>query len=914
MFKKNLKKVITLVLVASMMVSAAAGCGKKGDDEGTTPTAAPTQAATDNTEKPNTGNTDNTETPDTGNTETPGTTTEPTTAPEPELVIEDFGDADYVFKDSVSTLASNWNPHTYQTTDDSYPGDFLRVGLYSFIFNDELNPVEGKDPYAGYKIVPEMAAEMPIDVTEAMKTAHPEFGIPADATEGYAYEIKLNPLATWEDGTPINADTYVYSMKELFDPLMKNYRASDYMDSSFVIANAKNYYYQGTTDYMDNGVNNAFAMADLTKGDDGQYLAPNGNKMYIGLNIALDWCGGNTLKDYVDAYGTGYFDVTNWDALVAMMDENGLIPLNDENLALFTPVTTGNPAWGETDADLPNYFVEAKEYAADYDFANVGILKNDDYSITIVLGKSLVGFNLLYNLTGNWIVYQPYYDACKSQIGETGAWATTYNTSVETTMSYGPYKMTQFQTDKSMRFERNEKWYGYTDGKHIYVDPVDGLVYPMYQTTAIDTQVVAEAATRKLMFLKGQLMGYGLQTEDFAEYRDSEYTYVTPSETIFFFIFNGYMDAIQIREGKKAQADGTFVTDFDQTKYDLETMTLTSFRQAVAVTYDKEALCTAVSPARSGGYGLIGNNYIYDPDTGAKYRDTDQAKQALCDFYSVDVSKFASLDDAVDSITGYDEVAAKALYKQAYDEALAAGFITDADGDGVSDQTVEITYASSASSAFITKTLDYLNAKMNEVTAGTPFAGKIMFKESAPLGNDWSTKLKDGMADTCLAGWSGSALDPFGLTDLYTNPAYQYDAKWFNASTVDVTMDVNTAGVDAPAKVETVTMNLKQWSDALNGAAVEVNGKTYNFGSGMADVETRLNILAKIESTVLGTYDYIPMLQDAGMSLLSQQVFYVIEDYNPILGRGGITYMKYNYDEKAWADYVSSQPNGELSY
>ena len=891
MFMKNLKKAVTVALVASMMVSAAAGCGSK-DSGTTTPTTAPTQAATENTG--NQGATDNSGTANSG-TETP------------EIVVEDFGDADYVYKDSVVQLASNWNPHTSETTDDSYPQDFLTVALYSFIFNDELNPVEGKEAYEGYVIVPEMAAAMPVDVTEKIKAEYPVFNIPTSAKEGYAYVIDLNPLAKWEDGTPINADTYVYSLQQLFDPQMKNYRASDLMDSDFVIANAKNYYYQGTTNYMDNGLNNKYTKADLILGEDGVYTSKDGNKMYIGLDIALDWTGGNTLKDYVDAYGTGYFDVTNWDALIAMADENGCIPLTDENYNLFLPVITGNPAWGETEADAFNYLVEEKAYAADYDFANVGIMKTGDYQITIVLGKSLAGFDLLYNLAMSniWLVYQPYYDALKTQIGETGAWTTTYWTSVETTMSYGPYKLTQFQTDKSMRFERNENWYGYTDGKHIYVDPVDGLVYPMYQTTAIDTQVVAEAATRKLMFLKGQLMGYGLQSEDFAEYRDSEYCYVTPDETIYFFIFNGYMDAIKEREAN---------ADFDQTKFDLETITLTSFRQAVAVTYDKEALCTAVSPQRSGGYGLIGNNYIYDPDTGAKYRDTDQAKKALCDFYSVDVSKYANLDDAVDSITGYDEVAAKELYKKAFDEALAAGFITDADADGVSDQAIEIIYSSSATSAFITKTLDYLNKKMNEVTAGTPFDGKISFKESAPLGNDWSTTLKNGMADTCLAGWSGSALNPFGLTDLYTNPSKQYDAKWFNASTVTTTLDVNVAGIDNAKKIETVTMNLKQWSDALNGTTIEIDGKSYNFGSGIADVDTRLDILAMIEATVLGTYNYIPMLQNAGMSLLSQQVFYVVEDYNVILGRGGIAYMKYNYDETAWTEYVNSQPDGTLSY
>ncbi|MGN0989632.1 MAG: hypothetical protein ACI4N6_04920, partial [Eubacteriales bacterium] len=402
------------------------------------------------------------------------------------------------------------------------------------------------------------------------------------------------------------------------------------------------------------------------------------------------------------------------------------------------------------------------------------------------------------------------------------------------------------------------------------------------------------------------LMSYGLQAEDFATYRDSEYCYVTPDETIYFFIFNGYMDAIKNREANEA---------FDQTKYDLETLTLKTFRKAVAVTYDKELLCATISPSRSGGYGLIGSSYIYDPETGAKYRDTKQAKQALCDFYSVDVSKFDSLDEAVASITGYDPEAAKALYTQAFNEALELGYITDADNDGKSDQAIRIEYASSATSDFIQKTLAYLNEKMLEVLVGTPFEGKVEFYESAPLGNNWSNNIRNGLSDTVLGGWGGSALNPFSLTDCYTNPNRQYDAKWFDASKVSFTLNVDVAGVEAAAPVrEDVTMTLEQWSLALNGETVTVGDKSYCFGDGIADVETRLDILAKIETTVLQTYDYIPMLQNAGMSLLSQQVYYIVEEYNPIMGRGGIQYMKYNYNDADWAAYVATQPDGQLSY
>ena len=799
----------------------------------------------------------------------------------------------YIFKDDVSTLATNWNPHTYQTTDDSYPADFLRDGLYMFIFNDELHPIEGKEPYSGYVIVPEMAASEPVDVTEQVKAEHPEFGIPESATKGYAYTIDLNPDCVWEDGTPINADTYVYSMQRLLDPKLQNYRATDYYSQDLSIAGAEAYANAGQVVKVDNGVAKAYTMENLVKGEDGAYATEEGFPVYLAVNYALDWTSGNTLKDYVDGYGESYFSMTNWETLVGMMDENGLIPLTDENYALYADVTTGNPAWGETEADLPNYFIIEKTYP-EVGFETVGLYKTGEYQITLVLSKSLSGFYLLYNLSGNWIVKEDLYEANLKPTGDT--FTSTYNTSVETTSSYGPYKMVNYEADKNMHFVRNENWFGYKDGKHVYVDPEDGETYPFYMTDEIDTQVVAEAATRKLMFLKGLVMGYGLQAEDFAEYRNSDYIYFTPSETIYFLILNGYLDKLNEREAAE---------DFDTEKFDLQTMTVMNFRKAVALTYDKEDFAATVSPARSGAYGILGTAYLYDPETGSRYRDTDQAKQALCAAYSVNVEDYASLDEAAASITGYDPVAAKEFYKAAFQDALDLGYITDKDGDGVCDQTIRIEYSASSLSAFMDRTIAYLNEKMAEVTKDTPFDGKVEFYLSAPYGTDWSNKIKQGLSDTVLGGWSGSRLNPYSITDVYVNPNYAYDAQWFDATKVELT--INIGGED-------LTTTLKAWSDALNGATVTIGEKEYNFGADQADVETRLNILAAIEVTILGTYDYLPMLQNASAALLSQQVYYVVEEYNAIMSRGGIMYMKYNYDEAEWKEFVDSQPDGTLSY
>ena len=788
----------------------------------------------------------------------------------------------YTYKDSVSTMTSNWNPHTYQTEDDNYLTDFIRVGLYGFVFNDEKHPVEGKEAYSGYKIIPEMAASEPVDVTEKVKAEHPEFNIPESATKGYAYTIDLNPKATWEDGTKIDADTYVYSMQKLLDPKLLNYRATDYYAQQLCIAGAEYYANQGQTKTLSvNTVIKNDGLADLAA-----FL-----EKYKDTDMSLNW---------VYSFNKKYDPETKTWTEEGLADEIVKTTIKPADLLnIYIEQAKANEM---TEEDGTAFFCDEAyvdwSYPSDISYDTVGLYKSGDYQITMVLGKSLTGFNLLYSLTSNWIVYEDLYEANLKQTGD--AWTSTYNTSVETTKSYGPYKLTAFQKDKQLRLERNDAWYGYTDGQHDYVDPTDGKTYSMYMTTAIDTQVVDEPSTRLLMFLKGQLMTYGLQAEDMATYRSSKYVHATPSETIFFMILNGNKAAIEEREANAG---------FDTSKYDLQTLTLTSFRKAVAVTYDKELFASTISPSRSGGYGLIGSAYLYDPETGARYRDTDQAKKALCNFYSVDVSKFASLDEAVDSITGYDPEAAKALYKEAFDEALAAGYITDADNDGKCDQTIQIEYCASTVTSFIEKTVDYLNEKMAEVIAGTPFEGKITFKVSAPYGNDWSEKIKKGLSDTVLGGWSGSAFDPFGLTDLYVNPSYQYDAGWFDATTVEMELTLNING-----EQKTLKNNIKNWSDALNGAFVKFGDTEYNFGADQVDVQTRLDILAAFETKVLGTYDYLPMLQDGSLALLTQQAYYVVDEYNPVMGRGGIAYLKYNYDDAAWEQFVASQPDGQLSY
>lgn len=891
------KKLLAFLLAAAMLFSLCA-CGGGGNSTQTQAPATPAPA----TQQPENNPPDDTPATEPG-TEDPGADT----STEPEPTFEPLtGEAGKYTYSVYSTLAADWNPHTYQDTTASDTLSYLRSALYAWIFNDELHPVEGKDPFTTYTYLPEMAVGDPIDVTLQVKAEHPEW-FPEDAESGYAWAVNLREDMTFDNGHKINAETFVESAKRLLNPEMKNYRAPDFYNGQYGIVGAEAYALGLAGQYKtyDNG-NIGKTLKDMTKDENGQYVTTEeGWPAFIAINSTLAWCNGETLKTYVDKYGTDYFGLDHWDELVAMMDNAGLIPCTDENLALLATVTTTNPNWGETEDDLPNYLVLGYEkYKDEITYDDVGFFASGDYQITYVYKTPLkAGFQLQYYGLSNFFLVDPeVYDACLTQ-DDAGVWHSTYMTSAETSPSYGPYSMVSYQADKSQAYTRNESWWGYTDGNHKYIDPVDGETYDFYQTTDVEMQVVKEYATQRQMFLSGEFISYGLKSDDYAQYRNSEYCYASPGSTVFFFVVNGNLEQIQAREA---------AADFDQATQDLETMTLKSFRQALGLTFDKDAFCAAISPSRTPGYGIFANEYIYDPETGAKYRDTDQAKQVLCDFYSVDVSQFASLDDAVASITGYDPVTAKEYYTQAFNDAIEAGYITDTNNDGISDQTLTLYYSTDSEGEMLTRMRDYFNEMIVDVLKDTPWydpatnTAKVKF-DISPILDDWVEPLRNGEYDYALAGWNGSLLDPFNLTDVYVNPDYSYDAKWFNPQSVNLTINVN--GQD-------LTMNLKDWSDALNGTSVNIGGTYYNFSANNADVDTRLDILAALEGAFLQTYDYLPFMTDGSMSLLSQKVFYVTEEYNSVLGRGGITYMKYNYDDAEWADYVNEQValHGQLQY
>ena len=144
----------------------------------------------------------------------------------------------YTYTSYSTALATNWNPHTWETNADQDIYYYLTTPLVDMSIK---NSTTGE-----YQWVYEMATDVK-DVTADHRDDLSKFGTDVkDATkvsEGYVYEISLNQNAKWENGVKITADDYIYSMQQLLNPDMKNYRANLYLSGESALAGAYEYYY-----------------------------------------------------------------------------------------------------------------------------------------------------------------------------------------------------------------------------------------------------------------------------------------------------------------------------------------------------------------------------------------------------------------------------------------------------------------------------------------------------------------------------------------------------------------------------------------------------------------------------------------------------------------------------------------------
>ncbi len=796
------KKILALLLAAAVMFTLLAGCGGEND----TPNSENTQAPATNTQSGGESGNEATQTPEDDSGDE----------------VEEPAPVTYTYREKWTTGSINtWSPTDWKTTAEGDIQEYTSTYLYTFEMNEAKN---------GYEIWPVGASELPIDVT-AEYAGNGTYGVPADATEGYAWKINLNPAVCWENGDPINADTYIYTLQQYLNPKMKNYRASSFYDGLCGLANAKQYYLSGGFDHVDavDSVGNVAAFADLTED---VYI--NTAEPCLRLAKSMEQAAKDGFEvsfflsdgtNFLDKYENGVdikVDETLYNDLVELCTINGDDPANWIQFCfILVPVE-------------------------EFPWEQVGVVKNDEYSFTLILMNPVTPVTAVYSLSITPI-YESLYETSKEDTGNLVK--STYGTSADKWISCGPYKLTEYQADQHIVFEKNENWFGYSDPRF------EGL----YQTTSVDIEFVDDPATCLDLFLQGKSDYVCLQAEDMDLYGNSKYAYYTPGPTTWVLSFNIDPEMLE-RE------------DTDTACHSI--LQLEDFRHAISLSLDRLNFSQALAAA-TPGYGLLNYSYICDPDTGELYRDSEYAKQALCELYGVD-------DES--EITGYDKNSAAALFQFSYYDAIAQGIMN-------ATQAIELNLLCPDENELYQDWANLIQTAIDDATVGTSLEDKITV--NLVIVEDVYTSCKNGLADIAVTPLVGSILDPYSMMQCYTDPAmnlvYGYDA----ASHM---LTINVNGED-------ITMNVKDWYEAL------CNGEYAT-----ADMDIRNQILASMEKGILERYGQVVLCYDMSAGMYSQRIVMDPKEYvNVLAGRGGIARMTYTMTDAEWDEYCASQ-NNNLDY
>lgn len=760
----------------------------------------------------------------------------------------------YTYNTSMAASPKCWNPHTWSDSADKVLSQYCEMGLVSVIATDD----------GGFQWAFEMAENITDITAEFADKA--KYAI-EDGQTGRVWQIKLNEDACWEDGTKINADTYIESMKLLLDSQMKNYRANSYYDpvqSDIAIYNAEDYYNNdkvGKTKYS--------PMSELGYETVEDALAAG----VKAEDIMLDMKGFYKIDPETDSGYIQYQDTTKYrDEDVKEGSAGDYVTAKEIYDAFFAP-------GAKYESYAASYIYVPNGVHEETKFEDVGIYKVDDYTINYITVNPISEFYFFTGMTSNWLVKEDVYNSGKSE--ENGLVATTYGTSVDTYSSYGPYKLVSFEKDKQFVMEKNENWYGYKDDEHK----------DQYQTTKVVVNIISDHATELQLFLSGDLDDVILDVDDMSKYRMSDRLYSIDQTYTLRWIFATDLDALKAIELEVNDGTNKRVLSYDD------------FRKAMSLAMDRERFCSEATPGYTPAYYLINSIYYTDieNDSDSQYRNTDEAKQAVLNLYDIkygDGEKYATLDDAYKAVTGYDIEEAKRLFQSVYEQAIA-------DGNYTEGQTVKIRCMASAASSLTAQDIaqqDLLNEMLAAATVGTGFEGKIVVEFMCGAENRY-LDCANGKIEMIKGAWGGAAFYPFKLIGCYTDPNYTggyiHEQCGWNPTTDKLAI---TYDFDGDGTAETVEKTYQQWTKDINDNAV--------YGE---NAKVRLTVLSALETGILSQYQCIPWATETESSLLSQKVEYGVKQYNIMYDFGGIRYLKYNYDDAAWEKYVKEQ-GGTLDY
>lgn len=765
----------------------------------------------------------------------------------------------YTLREYTAQLPGQWCTIVSSDSVDNDMESYMTSAFYEFNYKFDA---DGKIVPGAYTVEYSAATKLE-DVT---KKYAGQYGLAADAEKGQAFAMTLRNDLKWNDGTPIKAADFVYTMTQQLSPKYLFDTASNYYSGNYVIHNAENYVKQGQK-----GMFPAYSvMKEYNVADDAKLIYSTTNS-----RVAEN---GFTPEVIVEEFGIEGMTVEKINALngKSLADIKKDATLNETWEALLG-------AWKTNPNEELDFFETEYEFPA-MDFSEVGYFVGDnEYELVMVIDGTLKPLDEEGKLTyeagyyfSNWpLVKKDLWEKCEDTTKT--PYANSYCTSLEKSASWGPYKLTNYQDDKTYTVSRNDKWFGY--GLEQYAK--------QYQTDTIITNKIPEWDTAWLSFQNGDLDSISMDVKIASDYRTSRQAFFTPDTA------TGCLN-LQSLAISRTDKRNNLLLNYDD------------FRKAISLALNRDDYCAKNRPSSQAALGLLNSMYYNDVENGKVYRDSVQAKEAILSAYGAEKVEggwkvgtvvYKDIDEAVDAMTGYNVTLARQLMTSAYNKAKADGNYRDG-------EKIILTFGVSEITANTDRTKNWFQAAFDDATKGTALEGKISIEYFIFSDKTWSDQFKKGEYDLCFGAWANAPFNPsYLLCETQINKAVRWAQEW-DPTKVNVTVK---AKPDADHKDGIYTYNLEQWRLILQGKDNTLpNFKNFS-------MEDQLTALGAVEAAILKEYYSVPVFSLYSASLMGYKTDYVTYEYNTFMGYGGIRYMSYNFDDTEWAAFVAEK-GGTLNY
>ncbi|MCL2406355.1 MAG: ABC transporter substrate-binding protein [Defluviitaleaceae bacterium] len=541
-------------------------------------------------------------------------------------------------------------------------------------------------------------------------------------------------------------------------------------------------------------------------------------------------------------------------------------------------------------AGSASQWLGAPEYQSGYgEWEDVSIYALDDYTLIWITTRPADRWTFLWeanSIFGGNLVYREAFEA--SQFWEEDVLLHTYGTTLESTFSWGPMMLASYEVDRQFSFVRNPYWHGWNDPRFEGQFPMTHLV--------IDIIDPGQTELRLMLFEQGELSITPLTADQAPRFRFSERLFITPGTATFRWIIASDLDSLIALEEEAGDGNNIRMLHYRE------------FRRGISLAMDRALLVRETTAASQPFVFLLNDLYYYDiaNNPNSVYRWHPEVMQLAVDFFGIEWGGeddwFQTLDEAYDSITGFDVFAAREAFQLAFEQAVA-------DGNMIPGQNVNIPvmlHSGASLSAADQRTEELMNDFIAEAIIGTGFeAGGVQFAFTSGSQTQFRD-VAEGRVAMIRGAWQSEWARPWFMIGVYVNPdIFGGDLVSIHTSNgwdpTTETLTISNAQLGFSQGYTTKTY--QDWHRAINGGMFDRAD----------DPVLRLRATAALEFAILEGFRDIPIMFSATAGLLSYQVEWGTPHFNVVYTRGGLRRITFNFNDQQWAEFVASQ-GGILSY